>query len=63
MTCFRHFDIPSKTRSGVTTATTFSLQNDAGSRVSNTLYWENLVLVLVHVLESKALYCHCVLYL
>ena len=32
------------------TATTFSSQNDAGSRVSTTQYWKNLVL------ESKGLY-------
>ena len=32
--------------------TTFSRQNDAGSRASNTHYWENLELVS----ESKALY-------
>ena len=56
MTCFRHYDILAKTRSRVTTATTFSRQNDAGSRLSNTQYWENLVLVVVLVLESKALY-------
>ena len=56
MTCFRYFDILAKTRSRVTTAVAFSRQNDAGSRVSNTQYWENLVLVVVLVLESKALY-------
>ena len=38
------------------TAITFSRQNDSGSRVSNTQYWENLVLVVVLVSESKALY-------
>ena len=31
-----------------------NLSNDAGSRVSNTQYWENLVLVVVLVLEPKA---------
>ena len=31
-TLFPHFDILPKTRSKVTTATTFSRQNDAGSR-------------------------------
>ena len=41
----------------MTTATTFSRQNAAGSRVSNTQYWENLVLLVVLVSESKALYC------
>ena len=44
-----------KTCSRMTTATAFSRQNDAGSRVSNTQYWENLVLVFVLVLESKSL--------
>ena len=50
----RH-SILAKTRSGMTTATTFSRQNDAGSRASNTQYWENLFLVVVLVLESKGL--------
>ena len=36
-------------------ATTFSRQIDAGSRTNTTYYWENLVLVIVLVLESKAL--------
>ena len=36
ITCFRHFDILAKTRCGMTTATTFSRQNDAGSRASTT---------------------------
>ena len=40
----------------MTTAITFSRQNDAGSRVINTQYWENLVLVVVLISESKALY-------
>ena len=47
ITCSRHFDIPAKTRSRMTTATTFSRQNDTGSRVSNTQYRENLLLVVV----------------
>ena len=34
--CSRHLDILSKTRSRVTTANTFSRQNDAGSRVRTT---------------------------
>ena len=38
------------------TAITFSRQNDAGSRESNTQYRENFVLVVLLVLESKALY-------
>ena len=37
------------------TATTFSRQNDAGSRARTTYYWENLVLVVLLVLESKGL--------
>ena len=44
-----------KTRSRMTTAITFSRQNDAGSRVTNTQYWENLVLVVVLVSESVTL--------
>ena len=36
MTCFRQHDIRAKTRSRVTTATTFSRQNDAGSRANTT---------------------------
>ena len=32
----------------------YVFQNDAGSRLSNTQYWENLVLVVVLVSESKA---------
>ena len=39
------------------TATTFSRQNDASLLVSTTYYWENLVLVVILVLESKGLYC------
>ena len=35
-------------------ATTFSRQIDAGSRASTTYYWENLVLVIVLVLESRS---------
>ena len=41
----------------MTTAITFSRQNDAGSRVNNTQGWENLALVDVFVSESKTLYC------
>ena len=44
-----------KTRSRMTTVTTFSRQNDAASRASTTYYSENLVLVVVLVLESKGL--------
>ena len=56
MTRFPDFDILAKIRSRVTTAITFSRQNDAGSHASTTYYWENLVLVVVLVLESKGLY-------
>ena len=56
MTCFRPYDILAKTGSRMTTAITFSRQNDAGSRESNTQYWKNLVLVVVLVLESKDLH-------
>ena len=42
----------------MTTATTFSRKNDAGSRSRTTYYWENLVLVVVLVLESKGLYSY-----
>ena len=38
------------------TATKSSRQNDSGSRVSTTHYWENLVLVVVLVSQSKAFY-------
>ena len=40
----------------MTTAITFSRQNDASLRACTTYYWENLVLVVVLVIESKALY-------
>ena len=43
----------------MTTATTFSCQNDTGSCASTTYYWENLVLVSGLVLESKDLYYLC----
>ena len=59
ITCSRQCDILAKTRSRMTTAITFSRQNDAGSRVSNTRYWEYHVLVGVLDLESKALSCYC----
>ena len=53
MTCSRHHDILAKTRSRITTAITFSRQNDAGSRLSNTSYWKNLVLVVDLVLPIR----------
>ena len=40
----------------MTTATMFSRQNDAASRASTIYYWENLVLAVVLVLESKGLW-------
>ena len=52
----RHYEIFSKTRHRMTTAITFSLQNGAGSRARTTQYWENFVLVVVIVVESKDLY-------
>ena len=55
ITCSRHYDTLTKTRSRMTTAITFSRQNDAGSRASTTYYSENLVLFVVFVLEPKAL--------
>ena len=53
ISCFRQYDILAKTRSGMTKAIIFFRLNDAGSRASNTYYWENLVLVVVPVLDSK----------
>ena len=38
------------------TVSRFSRQNDVGLRVLNVALWENLLLVVVLVLESKALY-------
>ena len=55
MTRFCHYDILAKTRSRMTPATTFSHRNDADSRARNAQYWENLVLLVVLVLESKGL--------
>ena len=61
ITCSRQYYILAKTRGRMTTAITFSRRNDAGSRVSNTQYWENLnkisYFVVVLVSESKPLYC------
>ena len=37
MTCFRYYDILAKTRSRMETVTTFSYQNEAGSRPRITL--------------------------
>ena len=41
----------------------YVFQNDAGSRLSNTQYWENLVLVVVLVSEFKALLFQVCLFL
>ena len=40
----------------MTTVSRFSRQNDAGLSALNVVLWKNLVLVVVLVLESKALY-------
>ena len=40
----------------MTTVSRFSRQNDLGLRALNVVLWENLVIVVVLVLESKALY-------
>ena len=56
ITCFRHYDILAKTcktSSRMTTAIAFCRQNDAGSRARTTWYWENLVLEVFLVSESK----------
>ena len=55
-TCFRHY--VAKTRSRITTTVTFSRKNDASLCASI----KNLVLVVVLVLESKALLCLPLLY-
>ena len=59
MTCSRHYDTLAKNRSRMTPANTFFRQNDAALRVHDTWYWENLVLVVILVLESKGLYYLC----
>ena len=55
ITCFRQYDILAKTRNRMTTAITFSRQNEAISRACTTKYCGNLILVVVLVLESKDL--------
>ena len=40
----------------MTTVSRFSRKNDAGLRAPNVVLWEQLALVVVLVLESKALY-------
>ena len=51
---YRHYDVLTKTRSKMTTAISFSRQNDTGSRARALCLLEKLVVVLV--LESKDLY-------
>ena len=57
-TCVRHYAVLRKTRGKMTTAISFSRQNDTVSRVRALCLLEKLVvvLVLVLVLESKGLY-------
>ena len=42
----------------MTTVSRFSRQNDVGLRALSVALWQNLVLVVVVILESKALYLH-----
>ena len=49
-------DIFAKPRAKMTTVLRFSRQNDVGLRALNVALWENLVLVVVLGLQSKALY-------
>ena len=49
-------NIFAKPRTKMTTVSRFSRQNDAGLRALTVVLWENLVLEVVLVLESKALY-------
>ena len=57
--CYRVLDliwqgnILAKPRSEMTTVSRFSRQKDAGLRALNVALWENLVLLVVLVLESK----------
>ena len=53
MTCLRHYDILGQTRSRMTTAITFSRQNDAGSRGRTISYWKNLVIVVILVTRRR----------
>ena len=52
---YRVLDIFAKPRTKMTTVSRFSRQNDVGLRALNVVLLENLVLVVVLVLESKAL--------
>ena len=53
---FRHDNIFAKPHTKMTTLSRFSRQNDAGLGALNVVLWENLVLVVVLVLESKGPY-------
>ena len=57
MTCSCHNDIHAKTSNRMTTLKTssFSRQNNAGSRVRTTSLWENLVLEVVLFFKSTGL--------
>ena len=48
-------NIFAKSRTKMTTVSRFSRQNDVSLRALNVVLWENLVLVVVLVRESKAL--------
>ena len=57
---FRLKSCARRCRSSMTTAITFSRENDAGSHTRTSLHYlvlKNLVLVVVFVLESKGLFC------
>ena len=53
---FQYDNIFAQSRTKMTTVSSFSRQNDAGLRGLTIVLWENLVIVVVLVLESKALY-------
>ena len=48
-------NIFAKPRTKMTTVSRFSRQNDVSLRALNAVLWENLVLVVAIILESKAL--------
>ena len=58
MTCFRQNDIHAKTCNRLTTlkSSSFSRQNNAGSRVRTTSLWENLAPEVVLFFKSTGLY-------
>ena len=51
---FWYHNIFANPRLKMTTVSRFSRQNDAGLRALNVVPWENLVLIVVLVLQSKA---------